>query len=171
MVDTKAGVRITSTTIGAAKLCECGCGQPAPLASKTSSRRGWIKGKPIRFIRFHHLYVLQPESHVQSGETRRGRRHTQDTRAMMRAASSHRKLNSNERAALHEARWPALDVLAASLTEDKRLALRRYAEHLAALSPGQRQRQLTLRSYARILNEWTAEPWTRGVPEKPHDKA
>ncbi len=40
----------TNTT----KLCECGCGKPAPLASKTLTSRGWVKGKPIRFVHNHH---------------------------------------------------------------------------------------------------------------------
>ncbi len=36
------------------KLCECGCGFSAPIAKGTDSRRGWIKGKPIRFINGHN---------------------------------------------------------------------------------------------------------------------
>lgn len=35
------------------KLCECGCGQPAPIAKKTCGRSGHIKGQPIRFIKGH----------------------------------------------------------------------------------------------------------------------
>ena len=35
------------------KLCECGCGMPAPLASKTDSRTGAVKGQPQRYVRFH----------------------------------------------------------------------------------------------------------------------
>lgn len=35
------------------KLCECGCGNPVSLASKTNSKRGWKKGCPIRFIVGH----------------------------------------------------------------------------------------------------------------------
>lgn len=36
------------------KLCECGCGNPAPIASQTMKSRGWIKGQPIRYIHGHH---------------------------------------------------------------------------------------------------------------------
>lgn len=36
------------------KLCECGCGRPAPLARKTERKRGWVKGQPIRFIQGHN---------------------------------------------------------------------------------------------------------------------
>lgn len=36
------------------KLCECGCGNPAPLASHTVKSRGWVRGKPIRFIQGHN---------------------------------------------------------------------------------------------------------------------
>lgn len=35
------------------KLCECGCGQAAPIAKKTVSRLGHRKGEPIRFIMGH----------------------------------------------------------------------------------------------------------------------
>lgn len=34
-------------------VCECGCGQPAPIASKTNAARGWVKGEPLRFIHGH----------------------------------------------------------------------------------------------------------------------
>jgi hypothetical protein len=37
------------------KLCECGCGLPAPIATYSSKRYGWIKGQPKRFIHNHHL--------------------------------------------------------------------------------------------------------------------
>lgn len=36
------------------KLCECGCGQPAPIAPVTNSRRGWFKGQSKRFISGHN---------------------------------------------------------------------------------------------------------------------
>jgi hypothetical protein len=42
------------TTNDSPKLCECGCGQPAPIATKTSSRQGYVKGQPMRFVNNHH---------------------------------------------------------------------------------------------------------------------
>jgi hypothetical protein len=36
------------------KLCECGCGEPAPLAERTAKRFGWVKGEPKRFINGHN---------------------------------------------------------------------------------------------------------------------
>lgn len=36
------------------KLCECGCGQPAPIATGTDRRHGAVKGRPVRFIRGHN---------------------------------------------------------------------------------------------------------------------
>lgn len=36
------------------KLCECGCGQPAPIARQTYARFGHIKGQPMRFCRGHY---------------------------------------------------------------------------------------------------------------------
>lgn len=35
--------------------CGCGCGERTPLAGRTDSRKGWVKGQPMRFIRHHHL--------------------------------------------------------------------------------------------------------------------
>lgn len=39
------------------KLCECGCGKPAPIATGNHSKYGWIKGQAKRFIRGHWLYT------------------------------------------------------------------------------------------------------------------
>lgn len=36
------------------KLCECGCGMVAPIASRSAYRRNIIKGFPIRFIHGHN---------------------------------------------------------------------------------------------------------------------
>ena len=36
-------------------LCECGCGQPTPIAKKTDPRRGHVKGQPLRFITHHNF--------------------------------------------------------------------------------------------------------------------
>ena len=35
-------------------LCQCGCGQPAPIATRTVASRGRFKGQPMRFIRGHN---------------------------------------------------------------------------------------------------------------------
>ena len=43
-----------------AGLCECGCGGKAPIAKKTSTRAGHIKGQPTRFISGHHSKI-QPK--------------------------------------------------------------------------------------------------------------
>jgi hypothetical protein len=34
-------------------LCECGCGKPSPIASKTNRALGHIKGQPVRFVNGH----------------------------------------------------------------------------------------------------------------------
>lgn len=44
---------MTQTHDTPVKLCECGCGRPAPIATKTRTKLGHVKGQPIRFIRGH----------------------------------------------------------------------------------------------------------------------
>src|SRR3954466_3322641 len=34
--------------------CECGCGQKTPLARQSDTNRGWVRGKPIRFVNGHN---------------------------------------------------------------------------------------------------------------------
>ena len=34
--------------------CQCGCGYPAPIATRTNPKTGSVKGQPQRFIRGHH---------------------------------------------------------------------------------------------------------------------
>lgn len=36
------------------QLCECGCGQPAPIAKATNRRKGHVKGEPTRFVSGHN---------------------------------------------------------------------------------------------------------------------
>lgn len=36
------------------KLCECGCGQPAPIARLTNRAMGYVKGQPVRFRSGHN---------------------------------------------------------------------------------------------------------------------
>jgi len=45
-------------------LCECRCGQPAPIAKHDNPRYGWVKGQPKRFINGH-----------QAGMPKRARKH------------------------------------------------------------------------------------------------
>lgn len=35
-------------------LCECGCGEPAPIPRRNFAKQGWVKGKPLRFVRGHN---------------------------------------------------------------------------------------------------------------------
>lgn len=43
-----------SVPLNPSGLCQCGCGERAPLATYTQARRGFVKGQPLRFIREHH---------------------------------------------------------------------------------------------------------------------
>src|SRR4051794_23485425 len=46
------------------KLCECGCGQPAPLAPHTMRKKGIRKGEPLRFIWGHNKQRLPDDAGV-----------------------------------------------------------------------------------------------------------
>lgn len=35
------------------KLCECGCGEAAPVATRTDRKRGYVRGEPRRFVNGH----------------------------------------------------------------------------------------------------------------------
>lgn len=39
--------------------CTCGCGGKTNLARQTSTERGWIKGKPIKYIQSHNMKFLR----------------------------------------------------------------------------------------------------------------
>lgn len=41
------------------KTCECGCGQPAPIATYTNRKMGYRRGEPIRFIHGHFANTLK----------------------------------------------------------------------------------------------------------------
>lgn len=47
---------MSETTV---KLCECGCGQPAPIAKRNNPKKGHVVGRPTRFIQGHHNKVRQ----------------------------------------------------------------------------------------------------------------
>lgn len=40
-------------------LCECGCGQLAPIATRNRTRGGMVKGKPMRFVVGHNNYLRE----------------------------------------------------------------------------------------------------------------
>jgi len=44
-------------------LCECGCGQTTWNATVTNRKRGWVKGRPVRFMHGHGARV-RPEQLV-----------------------------------------------------------------------------------------------------------
>lgn len=48
-------------------LCECGCGEPAPISPVTDRRAGRIKGQPIRFINGHQNRWKGPSMELVDG--------------------------------------------------------------------------------------------------------
>jgi hypothetical protein len=41
-------------------LCMCGCGQPTKLARQSSTRRGWVKGQPVKYLQGHGPKKTRP---------------------------------------------------------------------------------------------------------------
>lgn len=56
------------------KLCECGCGEPAPIAKITKSSRGVRKGDPQRFVAGHQTRVpVSVETRAKQSASHRAR--------------------------------------------------------------------------------------------------
>lgn len=47
---------------GTIKLCECGCGQPAPINKDRHLKRGYVLGQPVRFIKGHGARVCHHDN-------------------------------------------------------------------------------------------------------------
>lgn len=52
------GVLIRDNTMDFIWLCACGCGKPAPIAKRTRSGRGQVKGQFLRFISGHNASLF-----------------------------------------------------------------------------------------------------------------
>ncbi len=76
----------------AVKLCECGCGQPAPIAPVTNLRKGHIKGQPTRFV---------------AGHNHRGKAKSPETRARMAAYQTARTAHHQANLAVANRNRPA----------------------------------------------------------------
>lgn len=42
-------------------ICECGCGEKTSIAPGTDSSKGWVKGRPRRFVLGHYLKMVNPK--------------------------------------------------------------------------------------------------------------
>lgn len=49
-----ADANYRTTRAKADRMCRCGCGLPAPLAPKTHTSRGWVRGEPLTYRKGHH---------------------------------------------------------------------------------------------------------------------
>lgn len=55
-------IRIAHSFTQEAGLCQCGCGNPAPIATRTRRYLGHVKGEPIRFISGHNARFYADET-------------------------------------------------------------------------------------------------------------
>jgi len=46
-------------------LCACGCGDPTKLARQTDTKRGWVKGQPLRYLWGHSGHILRQRENAQ----------------------------------------------------------------------------------------------------------
>jgi len=63
-------------------VCECGCGQPVPLARQTRTRSGYLKGQPIRFVNGHNW---RGKTGASTPRFRHGASHTSEHNSYMSA--------------------------------------------------------------------------------------
>ena len=56
------------------KLCDCGCGLPAPIAKKTRKQWGHIKGQPISIIRGHAMGKYEIDRSIRDNKDRQCRK-------------------------------------------------------------------------------------------------
>lgn len=47
-------MRMSATIDVSHGMCQCGCGQLAPIAPKTWRAKGWVKDEPLRFVHGHN---------------------------------------------------------------------------------------------------------------------
>lgn len=52
--------------------CHCGCGQKTPIAQKTRSRSGHVKGQPCRYVRYHYRLTTSDIEKLKVSLTRHG---------------------------------------------------------------------------------------------------
>lgn len=91
-------------------LCECGCGQPTPIAKKTDRKRGYVKGEPVRFRKGHwartsEARVLRssPEVIEKVASFHRGRKRSALTRQRLSRAAKRRAADPDVRRRYSEA--------------------------------------------------------------------
>lgn len=70
------------------KLCECGCGEPAPIAKQTRAHLGHVKGEPVRFIPGHHGRVCSLETRLKMSVAHKGKKPSPE--AVEKVAAWHR---------------------------------------------------------------------------------
>jgi hypothetical protein len=58
------------------KLCECGCGKPAPISKYTNRNRGRIKGQPFRYCVGH--WPMPAEAKDKMSKKMKGRKLSQE---------------------------------------------------------------------------------------------
>lgn len=68
------------------KLCECGCGEPAPIANRNRLSRGIRKGEPQRFIVGHVSRAFSEETRAKIDAGKLGRKQSEEAKRKLREA-------------------------------------------------------------------------------------
>lgn len=61
-VQDKPAAELAGTQLITRGRCECGCGELAPIAKATNTKLGHVKGRPLRFIRWHRPSGLDSQA-------------------------------------------------------------------------------------------------------------
>ena len=70
-------------------LCQCGCGQSTALAPQSNKRRGWVGGKPVRFIPGHQAFGTTPWNKGLTRETTPSLAHVANPTSLYKASNMH----------------------------------------------------------------------------------
>lgn len=89
------------------KLCECGCGLPAPLATQNHAKKGYVKGQPLRFVKGHTYKVIRggpwtPERRELMSLASRGKKQSAERIEARVSAIRGRKYTAEHRKAISE---------------------------------------------------------------------
>jgi hypothetical protein len=70
-------------------ICQCGCGQRTPIAQRSSSAQGHVKGEPMLYLKGHRRSACVNPDHLEAVTQAENKRRANKRRANLRRATLH----------------------------------------------------------------------------------